>query len=553
MNERLVWLLSLGALLCAVCSVTAYASERAPEKAGPLRVGWATTDITPPLPVHRSAGPSMDVSRSVMDPITATALVLESITEDGSGDMAVMVSCDLGMIRQELRDRVRELVAQSQPEIDVQKIVLMATHTHVAPCVRTSLDVAARLAEHGLEIPDEWSWFGVVPGEDIMSPTGFLDFAAPRIAKAVVEAWESRKPGGVSFGLGHAVVGHNRLTAYYGGRSQMYGATNRPDFSHVEGYEDHSVALLYTFDASGELTGVVVNLACPAQASGGSAITADFCHDMRIELRKRLGESLYILPQIAAAGDQSPAVLVDRRAEARMEKITGRNRRQQIAVRIADAVTSVLPLVEEQVDWAPVLAHRVEEVELSRRLVTEEEAESRRRDFERLLGEYRTMREEIDANPAIREKPRWFNPISAVHWRLARAARVVARYEQQQAEFLSERPYWRLQGQEKVDPNEAPKTTLPVPIHVIRIGEVAIATNPFELYLDFGIQTKARSKAVQTFVVQLANGYYQYLPTERSVARGAYGAIPESNQVSPEGGRELVEATLKLIEALWEE
>ncbi len=217
MNERSSWLLGLGVLLCAVCPATVYTSEPAPEAAGPLRVGWATTDITPPLPVHRSAGPSMDVSREVMGPITATALVLEFVAEDGSGDMVVMISCDLGMIRQELRDRVKERVAESLPEIDVSKIVLMATHTHQAPCVRTGLDVAARLAEHGIEVPDEWSWFGVVPGDDIISPTRFLDFAAPRIAKAVAEAWENRKPGGISFGLGHAVVGQNRLTAYSGG------------------------------------------------------------------------------------------------------------------------------------------------------------------------------------------------------------------------------------------------------------------------------------------------------------------------------------------------
>ena len=33
---------------------------------------------------------------------------------------------------------------------------------------------------------------------------------------------------------------------------------------------------------------------------------------------------------------------------------------------------------------------------------------------------------------------------------------------------------------------------------------LAIATNRFELCLDFGIRIKARSKAVQTFVVQIA-------------------------------------------------
>jgi hypothetical protein len=298
----------------------------------------------------------------------------------------------------------------------------------------------------------------------------------------------------------------------------------------------------------------MVNIACPAQVSeGGTLITADFWHETRNELRKRLGESLYVLPQIAAAGDQSPRVLVDRRAEARMEKITGRNRRQEIAVRIADAVTSVFPYMKEHIDWAPVLAHRVEQIELSRRLVTRKEAESRRRDFERLLAEYLKMRREIEADPEIQKRPRWFNPISAVYWKLARAARVVARYEQQQADPPSGRQYWRLQGQQKVDPNEHPKTTLPVPVHVVRIGDLAIATNPFELYLDFGIQIKARSKSVQTCTVQLANGYYQYLPTERSVARGAYGAIPESNQIAPKGGRELVERTLELIDSLWAE
>jgi len=46
--------------------------------------------------------------------------------------------------------------------------------------------------------------------------------------------------------------------------------------------------------------------------------------------------------------------------------------------------------------------------------------------------------------------------------------------------------------------------TMPVEVHVIRLGDMAIATNRFELYLDFGIRIKARSKAVQTFVVQLA-------------------------------------------------
>lgn len=81
---------------------------------------------------------------------------------------------------------------------------------------------------------------------------------------------------------------------------------------------------------------------------------------------------------------------------------------------------------------------------------------------------------------------------------------------------------------------------------MLRIGDAVFATNPFEMYLDYGMRIKARSPAVQTFVVQLA-GSGSYLPTERSIAGGAYGAVPASTLIGPEGGSELVEGILDLI------
>ena len=53
-------------------------------------------------------------------------------------------------------------------------------------------------------------------------------------------------------------------------------------------------------------------------------------------------------------------------------------------------------------------------------------------------------------------------------------------------------------------------------------------------------------------MVQLA-GSGSYVPTERSVTGGAYGAIPESTEVGPQGGRELVERTLELLDSFWAE
>jgi len=507
------------------------------ERAGPLCIGWASADLTPERSIGVAGMASARLSEGVADPITATALAIESAPDGKPADSVIMVSCDLLYIVDPLRDRVRELVRQSLPEIDPKDIVLNATHTHNGPETYTAPEMSQKLAEYGLEVPEAWSAWGIDLG--VMPAPEYREFAAQRIAEAVEQAWKTRKPGGVSFGLGHAVVGHNRLIAYANGHSRMYGQTDHPDFSHVEGYEDHSVNLLYTWDADRKLTGVVVNVACPSQVGAGSRISADFWHETRNELRSRLGEGLFVLPQCSAAGDQSPRVMVDSKAEARMQQLTGRSRRQEIAVRLADAVTSVLPVAEKTIDCNPVFAHRIEQVQISRRRLTADDVEKPRstphrpqvetvgQAFDRLREQYRTMRAEIEADPEIKKKPGWYKSITAVYWRMRRASRVLDRYELQKTQ---------------------PK--LPIEVHVIRLGDMAIATNRFELYVDFGIQIKARSKAVQTFVVQLA-GQASYLPTARSVAGGAYGAVPESTEVGPEGGRELVDRTVELIASLW--
>lgn len=78
---------------------------------------------------------------------------------------------------------------------------------------------------------------------------------------------------------------------------------------------------------------------------------------------------------------------------------------------------------------------------------------------------------------------------------------------------------------------------------------MAIVTNDFELFTDFGIQMEARGPALQTFVIQLA-GPKTYLPTSCAVLGGGYSAIIQSNRVGPEGGWELVERTLEVLNSL---
>src|SRR5690606_39827852 len=87
-------------------------------------------------------------------------------------------------------------------------------------------------------------------------------------------------------------------------------------------------------------------------------------------------------------------------------------------------------------------------------------------------------------------------------------------------------------------------------LHVLRVGDVAIATNPFELFTEYGTRIKSRSRAIQTFIIQLA-GPGTYLPTAEAVRGGGYSAIVQSSAVGPEGGQVLVDRTVELIDSIW--
>ena len=87
-------------------------------------------------------------------------------------------------------------------------------------------------------------------------------------------------------------------------------------------------------------------------------------------------------------------------------------------------------------------------------------------------------------------------------------------------------------------------------LHAIRLGNVVFVTNPFELFLDFGNQIKARSVAEQTFIVQLC-GAGGYIPTARAEQLGGYGALIINGHVGSDGGKLLVDITVKTITELW--
>ena len=310
-----------------------------------VQIGWASVDMTPPLdpPVRMRGG--VDAT-GVMDPITATALAIDSPAHPD--EAVILISVDLLWVpdgnrnKPDLLGEVRASISQHNPNISPDNVILMATHTHVAPTITEANKV----------------------------------FYAEKIAQAATLAWENKIPSAVSYGLGHAVAGHNRIVTHHDGTSRMVGSLQQgkishPDFSHIEGFEDHTVHLLYTFDAREQLTGVVVNISCPSQVQRGDELSADFWHEVRQELDARLGRAIHLLPQVSASGDVATIVMVERKGEDRMARLRYPEltdaralRRRQIAHRVVEAILNVLPYMDDVMEQTPHLDHEIKRVDL---------------------------------------------------------------------------------------------------------------------------------------------------------------------------------------------
>ena len=500
-----------------------------------LLIGWASRDVSTDKPVNIPGQFHMRISEGILDPVTVTALVI-----DNGKDLACFLSADLVVIRCGLLDEVRAKVTKLLPGFPVLKIIMNATHTHAAPSHYRDAGNAGKTAG-GISTPAK----NDLPVEmEIASGDEYRDFLSTQSAEAIAEAYSQRARGGVAWGYGYAVVGHSRRVTYsddlsqrpgavknstssLSGHSAMYGKTNDPNFMGYEAGADHFINLLYTFDSRNRLTGAIVNVPCPSQCSEGIyQLSASYWHETREAIRKQ-HRGIHIIAQAAAAGDLSPRILHYRDAQERRFRLKyGRERqfaeefeRRDIAERISAAFEEVLAWARKDIRKALPIHHAVETVMLSKRLITKEEYEADKA----MLADLQARPFKTDGTP---KENLTHNSILVAGRN--RCQRIIDRYEKLDAE---------------------PK--LPMELHALRIGDIAFATNRFELYMDYMHRIQARSPFEQTFVIQLCGVPGQdggtYLATERGEWGRGYSASKYCNIVCAKGGQELVEESLRLL------
>jgi neutral ceramidase len=112
----------------------------------------------------------------------------------------------------------------------------------------------------------------------------------------------------------------------------------------------------------------------------------------------------------------------------------------------------------------------------------------------------------------------------------------------------------RTAGQHRESLDLIERGTDPVPgeVQVMRIGDLAVASTPGEMFVQLGLEIKRRSAAPHTFVVELANGWVGYLLNPGGFAEGGYEAYPGPwTKVSEDAGQMLVDKAAELMEELW--
>ena len=484
--------------------------------------GWGEADLTPAKKVRLAGQFAERVSDSVETPVQAVSLALES--ENGA---VVFCGCDLESVGLNLLALVREKLSVLAPDLDPRCVILSATHSHTSlQYINRNIESRGSLSVLQRYLPDDFRYESAVSeDEDIMSDDEALLWLADRISISVAQAWKNRAPATVSNQFGRAAVGMCRRATYNDGTAQMWGDTNTSNFVALEGGSDSGVELLYVFDAEGNLTGVAANLACPAQTvQHRTFISSDFWGKTRILVREALGENVKVLGLCSPAGDQCPVDLIrwvepesdvhdpnisrsnppKRKADPSMFDIAGS---WKAGRRVAREIIDAFETASLERSVPEIFRHEVLDVMLPIRFVTMTERDNAEEQLRNYLERSRGRDFTYEDNAKMHVY-----------------AGILVRYEQQQ-NYLQ----------------------FPAEIHVLRLGDMAFATSPFELFLDYANWIRAQSPAEQTFLIQLANGSLGYLPTAKAEAGGHYSANIASGVAGHEGGDLLVRRTLSEI------
>lgn len=329
--------------------------------------------------------------------------------------------------------------------------------------------------------------------------TAYMERLQKWMVDLASEAVKVAQPGKIGWAKGEAQIGFNRRVTWADGTHTMHGDTRRKDFAGLEGPVDPQHLAMFASDMKGKLMAVLYNnTSHPTIFYGAGIYSADFPGEVRKTIRNKIGRPIPVLFLNGAQGDISVENMLNHRAETVEEKLK----------RVSELVVSKTMELYKNVSYDdnPVLKHDYHDLKVA----------LRRPSVERLIESRNTMaRFDKGENIGVMETILSYGAI-----------RLEELYVNNPFEIL--------------------------PIHAVRIGDIAIVTQPCELYCQFGLDIKRRSPASTTAVVGLTDGHGGYCPTIYGILGGGYSGAPIAwCRLEPYAGYKIVETAAKLLNGLF--
>lgn len=239
-----------------------------------LKIGFARTNITPPLGANVPGGFFPRSGAFVHDDLYATAMVI-----DNGETIVALVGLDALSVRHSTVEIGRK-IAHEQAGIDPANIMVGASHTH---CGGPTCDCLGSR-------PEQW----------------YCELVGRQIGTAVVEANRLKRPASLGIGRGYEdSVVFNRRFMMKDGKETTHPGKMNPNIVKVAGPIDPEVGVIVARDAeTDKVIGCLVNYALHGTLGiGGAGYSADWPHYMRETIGGVYGDEALTVFLNGACGD----------------------------------------------------------------------------------------------------------------------------------------------------------------------------------------------------------------------------------------------------------
>ena len=479
-------------ILSLICSLYSGNAQTIPgqEPAGTQKVfkaGAATSNITPALGNSIIGGWNTPLANHIHDELQARCLILD----DGETKLAFVI-VDNCVISREVYDEAKRIINQ-ETGIPHENILMSAVHTHSAT---SALGGSPSLIE----------WKGNHPFNE------YQKFLIRRLADVVRIALNNLEPARIGWGAGtvpeHVFVRRWKMKPGtpmpnpHGGKDQavMNPGVGNPNLLEPAGKPDPEVSFISVQSTNGKPLALLANYSL--HYVGGvpaGHISADYFAIFADRIQELLKADRQEHPFVGIMTNGTSGDVNNINFRGPAEKNPPYAKMTKVAEDVAREVFRVYNKIEYH-DWV-ALKTSAEDLTLKVR---------------------KPDKKMIDYAKNILAKPE--------------GAEQYHRLEKIYAEWMFEMLEW---------PDE-----IDVVIQTFRIGDLGIAAVPFEVFAETGLEIKAKSQLEKIFTIELANGWYGYLPTPEQHELGGYETWLGSNRVEIVASKKIVAKIMSMFEEL---